>query len=120
MPKPFAKESRGGNKYGAQKTVVDGITFDSKKEAEYYQQLKVLGNARSPENRVVDVQRQPSFDCYVNGHKVCRYTADFWVQYANGVEEYIDVKSAVTRKQKDYVIRKKLVKALFDVDIVER
>jgi hypothetical protein len=29
------------NKYGAKKVVIDGITFDSTKEGEYYKQLKI-------------------------------------------------------------------------------
>lgn len=33
------------SKYKAKKTKVDGITFDSKKEAERYRQLKMLENA---------------------------------------------------------------------------
>ena len=36
---------RRGNKYGAKKTVVDGIKFDSKCEAERYGQLKLLEKA---------------------------------------------------------------------------
>jgi hypothetical protein len=33
------------SKYGARKTVVDGITFDSKKEAKRYRELKLLERA---------------------------------------------------------------------------
>lgn len=33
------------SKYGARKTVVDGITFDSKKEANRYRELKLLEKA---------------------------------------------------------------------------
>lgn len=33
------------SKYGARKTVVDGITFDSKKEADRYRELKLLERA---------------------------------------------------------------------------
>ena len=33
------------SKYGARKTVVDGITFDSKKEANRYRELKLLERA---------------------------------------------------------------------------
>lgn len=32
------------NKYGAQQTVLNGITFDSKMESRYYTQLKRLWN----------------------------------------------------------------------------
>ncbi|MDD3747626.1 MAG: DUF1064 domain-containing protein, partial [Anaerostipes sp.] len=33
------------SKYGARKTVIDGITFDSKREAKRYQELKLLEQA---------------------------------------------------------------------------
>ena len=33
------------SKYGARKTIVDGITFDSKKEANRYRELKLLEDA---------------------------------------------------------------------------
>ena len=36
----MAYKRRGGNKYHARKAVVDGITFDSRKEAERYMVLK--------------------------------------------------------------------------------
>ena len=34
------------NKYSSQKTWIDGICFDSKKEADYYCQLKLLTRVR--------------------------------------------------------------------------
>jgi len=34
------RKSKSKSKYNNQKTIVDGIKFDSKKEAEYYCQLK--------------------------------------------------------------------------------
>lgn len=42
-PAPTAK--RAGGKYGAQPTVVDGIRFDSKAEARYYQRLQLRKDA---------------------------------------------------------------------------
>jgi len=34
-----------GNKFGARRVILDGITFDSRKEARRYQQLKLLERA---------------------------------------------------------------------------
>ena len=42
------------NKYGNKKTVVDGITFDSRKEAKRYQELKLLEKA----GEIKDLRRQ--------------------------------------------------------------
>lgn len=44
-------------KYKAKKTVVDGITFDSKKEARRYQELKLLERA----GVIKDLSLQPNF-----------------------------------------------------------
>ena len=45
-------------KYNAQKTVVDGITFDSKREAERYGELKLLERA----GKILDLKLQPRFE----------------------------------------------------------
>lgn len=64
---PAAK--KGGSKYGAQPTVVDGIRFDSKAEAGYYQKLK----ARVAAGLVEFFTRQTAFHLPGN----VRYVADF-------------------------------------------
>ena len=56
------------SKYGNRKTEVDGIVFDSKKEAERYRDLKLLERAGDIRELVL----QPSFVLNVNGIKVCR------------------------------------------------
>jgi hypothetical protein len=96
------------NKYNAKKTIVDGITFDSKKEAEKYQELKLLQRA----GEVTDIQLQPEFDLVpgfeYRGKKIrgVKYTADFLVTLKNGRKQIIETKGYKTR---DYVIRKKLL-----------
>ncbi len=45
------------SKYGARKTVIDGITFDSKREANRYQELKLLEQA----GEISYLELQPSF-----------------------------------------------------------
>lgn len=45
------------NKFGAKKTVVDGITFDSKKEAKRYQELKRM----QEDGKIEGLVTQPQF-----------------------------------------------------------
>ena len=95
-------------KYNAVKTQIDGIIFDSKKEAEYYKNLLLLKQA----GEVVDIKLQPEFELqegYVkDGIKIrpIKYIADFLVVYKDGHIEIIDTKGY--RKDKVYLLKKKL------------
>lgn len=61
------------NKYHAKVTVIDGLRFDSKKEAMRWKELKMLEAAGDIKN----LQRQVSIPLAVAGVKVCTYRADF-------------------------------------------
>ena len=68
------------SKYHAKKTEVDGIVFDSKREAQRYQQLKLMEKA----GVICDLKRQVKYELipaqYINGKCVERaitYTSDF-------------------------------------------
>jgi hypothetical protein len=50
---------------------------------------------------------------------VCTYIADFVYRNSQHQEVVEDVKSEITRKNPVYRIKKKLVKAIFGVDISE-
>lgn len=86
------------HKYKAKRTEIDGITFDSRAEAKYYQELKLLKRA----GIVKDIQLQPKFpllETFRKDGKVYRgidYIADFLVTYADGHEEIVDVKGMRT------------------------
>jgi len=105
------------NKYNAIKTVVDGITFDSKKEARRYSELKLLERAKE----IICLELQPRLDIVVNGTKVCFYKGDF--RYYDVVDKSFvieDVKGC--KKGGAYAmfrLKKKLVKACYNIDIVE-
>jgi hypothetical protein len=102
-----AISARNG-KYNAVKTQIDGIIFDSKKEAEYYKNLLLLKQA----GEVVDIKLQPEFELqegYIkDGAKIrpIKYIADFLVVYKDGHIEIIDTKGY--RKDKVYLLKKKL------------
>ena len=101
-------QSRKKNKYNARKTVMCGHTFDSKREADYY--LELL--ARKQAGEIVRIGFQPQYtllegfkDNTGKKQKPITYTADFFVTFADGHSEVIEVKGVRTR---DYLLRKKL------------
>jgi hypothetical protein len=61
------------NKFNAKPQVVDGVRFASKAEAKRDAELLLLQRA----GEIIDIERQPKFDLFVNGRKVCRYVADW-------------------------------------------
>jgi hypothetical protein len=84
-------------KYGNKKTVVDGITFDSKREAARYQELKLLQKA----GEISGLELQPKYGLLPkfikNGktHKAITYIADF--TYCEGDKRIVeDVKGMET------------------------
>lgn len=102
------------HKYGAKRTVVDGIAFDSAKEARRWAELQLLERAGA----ITDLRRQVPFDLAVNGVVVCRYCADATYR-ENGELVVEDTKSIITRKNRTYAIKRKLMKAVHGITIRE-
>ena len=102
------------NKYGAQKTTVDGITFDSKWEAQRWGELQAMERG----GLVRDLERQVKYDIVVNGEKICRYVADFRYKIVDddgGTKEVVeDAKGFETA---DFKIKKKLMRAVHQIDL---
>jgi len=98
------------SKYRNNKVTVDGIKFDSQKEAGRWLQLKLL--------KVTDLQRQVKFPIVINDQKICKYVADF-TYYKNGKLIVEDVKSEFTKKLPVYRLKKKLLKAVLGIEITE-
>lgn len=109
------------NKYKAKKAVVDGIVFDSRKEAKRYTELKKLEEMGSIRDLSLQVQFEliPSFEIVIDGKKRKRrpitYVADF-VYYINNVKVVEDVKG---RKTEVYKIKKKIFEYKFKTTIKE-
>lgn len=106
------------NKFGAQRTVVDGITFHSKREASRYSELKLAERAGIVRN----IELQVPYEFRHNDVLICKYFADFRyeelsrngrAQWSTVVE---DSKGHVT---KDYAIKRKLMRAFFAIEIRE-
>lgn len=87
----------GRSKYHAKKTCVDGITFDSKREADRYLVLKGM----EEEGAIEDLRRQvryeliPAFDVDGRHYRPVFYVADF-VYREDGHEVIEDVKGMRT------------------------
>ena len=101
------------NKYHAKKQTVDGIVFDSKREAARYAELKLLECA----GEIGDLEVHPVFPIKVNEMRVCTYEGDFsYHDRRTGLQGTEDVKGVRTPL---YRLKKKLVKATWGIDIVE-
>ena len=107
------------NKFGNKKTVVDGIKFDSKKESEYYLKYKALLDSGVIAKLELQVPFKYEIQYLANDkvHKtVGRYIADFVVTYNSGEIGVIDVKGFRTA---EYKRKKKIIKKLYGIDIIE-
>jgi hypothetical protein len=94
----------------------DGKRFQSKKEARRYGQLQMRQRA----GEISGLECQPAYRCEVNGRHVCTYHADFrYFDRRAGGTVVEDVKSPATRKKEAYRVKKKLVEALYGIEIVE-
>ena len=109
------------SKYNSKKTVVDGQTFDSKKEANRYQELLLLEKAGVIKN----LSRQVKFVLIPsqrdeNGKVVereCSYKADFTYEEEGGIKTVVeDVKGYRT---KEYIIKRKLLLYQYGIRIRE-
>lgn len=112
---PYARR-----KYGNKKTVLDGMEFDSKKEARRYAELKMMEKA----GMISDLECQKTFELIPkqrdeNGKAVrnCEYIADFvYIDTKTGQRIVEDVKGM---KTKDYIIKKKLMLKVYGITVKE-
>lgn len=108
------------SKYGNQKTEVDGVVYDSKKEAYRAAELELMEKQGEIQNleRQKKYELQPGF--ILNGHKIrpITYIADF-VYEKNGEVVVEDVKGAATRSNPVYKIKKKMMMYVYGIEIKE-
>jgi len=119
---PLGATPPARQKFGNQKVTVDGILFDSKKESAHYLLLKM----RERLKEIDRLERQPEFPIYIDtadrGRIQCGvFKADFryWEQYCGkDTLRVVDVKSPAS-KTEAYELRKKLVEAIYNIEITE-
>ncbi|MCR1870216.1 DUF1064 domain-containing protein [Longicatena caecimuris] len=102
------------SKYGAVKTEIDGITFDSKHEASRYRELWLLEQA----GEITNLRLQVPFELIPKSNygMPIRYIADFTYNDRNGqlvVEDAKGVKTPV------YRLKKRMMAEKYDIYIKE-
>jgi len=95
-------------KYRSQCVLIDGIRFDSKREANYYSQLKLAESS----GELLYFLRQVPIDLSAG----VKYRVDFLEFWRDGTVRYVDVKGFRT---KEYLIKKKLIEANYPIKIIE-
>ena len=117
------------NKYKNQKVTLDGITFDSKREAKRYCELKMLEKA----GEITHLQRQVKFLLIPSQYEMvvdakgkskqkciereCTYVADF--QYQDAHTGDLIVEDTKGMRTKDYIIKRKLMLSKYNIKIKE-
>jgi hypothetical protein len=102
-------------KYKSKGIYRDGMYFHSMGEADYYQLLKI----RLAGGEIKGFKRQVPFKISINGQHICRYDADFVIELFDGSKQVLDFKSEFTRNLALYQIKKKLLLALYNINIIE-
>lgn len=95
------------NKYRNKKTTIDGIHFDSQKEANRYKELKLLEKAEKIKNLKLQPAYllQESFKLKGETIRAIKYVADFEYETKSGELVTEDVKGVKTQV---YKLKKKL------------
>lgn len=103
-------------KYGNKLSISNGEKYDSNKEKNRHG-LLIL---QEKNNIIKDLKRQVKFDFLVNEKHICSYVADFTYTITKSGKYVVeDVKSIATRKNRVYAIKKKLMDAIFNINIYE-
>jgi hypothetical protein len=108
------------NKMGNRKVQIDGIWFPSVRQGKRYLELKTLQAA----GEIFKLELEVWFDLDFNGVLVCRYRADFVYQVleTNGgafAASRKIVEDAKGFRTKEFIIKKKLMRARFGIEVQE-
>jgi hypothetical protein len=101
------------SKFNSKKTVVDGITFSSKREAKRFSELKLLERAK----QITCLELQKRFAIEHNGVKICSYVCDF-AYYEQPLGNFV-VEDSKGFRTPIYSLKKKLMKAFYGITIRE-
>lgn len=117
--KTWYERRKKQNKYKACKVIVDDIVFDSGREAKRYNELKLLEKAGEIENlsRQVEYVLIPSQKGETRNERKCSYFADF--VYTDKKTGKVVVEDTKGMKTKDYIIKRKLMLYIHNIEIQE-
>ena len=125
MAAKLTKAKPKRSKYGNKKTVLGGVEHASGKQGMRW----ILLRQMEREGKIANLRREVPYRLEVNGKLVCKYVADHVYDEIDhdfcGVNVTLktpvveDVKSPITRKNRAYRIKLKLMKAVHNIDIRE-
>ena len=106
------------SKFNNVKVEIDGHTFDSIKEGEFYGSLKIKKKA----GLIKDFKIQVQYDIMVNNIHIAYYYLDFLIENNDGSFEYIDIKGKDSKTNKFiktgvFALKKRLVEAIYGIKI---
>lgn len=101
------------HKYGAAKTEVNRIVFDSKKEANRYKELLLLLKA----GQIGMLQLQVPYELNEGGTHSMKYIADF--VYVDALTGQTIVEDAKGYRTKEYLKKKRLMLKVYNIKIKE-
>ena len=102
-----------GAKYHNVRETVDGYTFDSRREARRYRELRLL----EASEHIARLEVHPVFGIEVNGMRVCKYIADF--SYFSFKRMRVIVEDVKGVRTPSYKLKKKLMLAVRGIVIEE-
>lgn len=115
----FIEKKTKKRKYNNTLCQVDGIKFDSKKEATYYIGLK----SEIEKGLIRDLEIHPKYPIHINNELICRVELDFsFFDTRTNKHHYIDVKAWDKDKKKFLVtdlsaLKKKMVEAAYPFEV---
>jgi hypothetical protein len=98
-------------KFGNVRTVVDNISFASKREAKRYGELKLMLRA----GLITDLRLQVRHKLAVNGQHICEYVSDFEYLSRTGERVVEDSKGMATPI---FLYKQRMMKAIHGIDVV--
>lgn len=104
-------EEKRNHKYNAQAIEVDGHRFDSKREARHYVELRLRQRA----GEISELEVHVAYRLEVNGSLIGYYYADFVFKE----KSKLVVADSKGSRTPVYQLKKKLMKALHDIEILE-
>lgn len=108
------------NKYHAKKCEINGLVFDSKKEGmRYLELLEMQNNGEiSKLQRQVPIELLPKQKGKYQNERNVVYVADF-VYVKDGEQVVEDVKSDMTRKLPDFILKRKMLLYLKGISLFQ-
>ena len=111
--KALKKQPKRSNKFGNKIIKTPEGVFASTWEHEYWGILKILVRA----GKIKNLKKQIKYPLRVNGVHITDYIADFVYEDKSGKTVVVDTKSKATAKLPEFQMKKKLMMALFGIDV---